>query len=215
MVRVDVAYRFPCARFLLASGARRHTHTHVRFRLVGNCLDRRRRADRDRPQGHARRDPHRHRHDQEGAPHGRRIPDPCRRDGARGRPGRREEGIQRHPQLGPVQRDREGTSIRTGRIRNTFDDNPLEPTYPAVPGAAEVSTLAEVTVVAPPGARRCRPEAPAAEPPNRKRRSRRPSSRRAWSPPPPPMAGRSRPSRPRSFPLKPCCNASPRRRPRL
>ena len=55
---------------------------HVRFRLVGVRLDRRGRDDRDRAQGHAGGDPRRHRLGQEGAPHGRRIPDPCRRDGA-------------------------------------------------------------------------------------------------------------------------------------
>ena len=109
-------------------------------------------------------------------------------------------------------------------IRNTFAENPFEPTYPtASPVPGEVSTLEEVTVAAPPAVA----ATPGSETPanpedapitrtrhrlNRKRPSRRPSSRPAWCrrrcPEPPP----SRLRRPLSFPPKPCCNANPRRR---
>ena len=75
-------------------------------------------------------------------------------------------------------------------IRNTFAENPLEPTYPtASPVSGEVSTLEEVAVAAPPAVAATPGSEPPAIPrhqpfprhrPNRKRPSRRPSSRPAW-----------------------------------
>ncbi len=50
-------------------------------------------------------------------------------------------------------------------IRNTFNENPFEPAYPtASPGPAEVSTLEEVAVSAPPAVEAIAEPAPPAEP---------------------------------------------------
>ena len=120
---------FPGARFLLASAPRRHTHTHVRFRLVGNCLDWSRRVDRDRPKD---------------------MPAAIRTISSMIKKARRMaaefqthvDEMVREADLGDVKKA--FTDIRNldipslvekhvdpdRSIRNTFADNPFEPTYP-------------------------------------------------------------------------------------
>ena len=96
---------FRYVRFLLASRPE-NLAGHVRFRLVGNSVDRRRRVNRDRTEGYAGRDQDGHQRDQEGPPHGRGIPDARRRDDARGQYRRGPQAGQRDPQLRPQGRDR-------------------------------------------------------------------------------------------------------------
>ena len=104
-------------------------------------------------------------------------------------------------------------------IRNTFADNPFQPTSPTpIPVPGEVSTLEEVTVAAPPAvAAPSGPETP--EAPAFPEASAEPEAPLAPAfippglvPPPVPSAATQPAEAPAFIPPKPCCYANPRRR---
>ena len=176
---------------------------YVRFRVVGNRCDRGRGAGCDRSQGSAGRPPCHQRLREESAPHGRGVPDPCRRDDAR----RGSERTSRDS-LNQIRNfDFRGTVEKAidpdGSLRDTMAANPLDP----LPSAAAGSGTGEAAANEPAPDENL----PEPEPPPPGSRSMR---RLSYRPPCNALRGRGRPRCRRrllSFRRSPCSNV--RRRP--